>query len=93
MRGEPKDALKKGVSADKVAVSAWRETAYFDDTEREALALAEQVTRIDLSIVGDRGPSEVLTPAQSSAVAWVTIAINTFNRIAITSKYRVAPTS
>jgi hypothetical protein len=35
--------------------------------------------------------AEHLTPGQLSAVTWVAMAINTFNRIAISSSYKVAP--
>lgn len=92
MRIHTKDALEKGASPDKVAVvPGWRETVYFDDVEREALALAEQVTYLDPAMAGDRPPPKMLTAEQSSAIAWVTIAINAFNRIAVTSHYRVAP--
>lgn len=92
MRIHTQDALEMGVSPEKVSVvPGWRETTYFDDVERGALALAEEVTRLDASVDGGRPHAGFLTPAQSSAVAWVTIAINAFNRIAITSHYPVAP--
>jgi hypothetical protein len=32
-----------------------------------------------------------LTPGQLSALTWVTMSINTFNRVAISSSYMVAP--
>jgi AhpD family alkylhydroperoxidase len=42
-----KAALKGGDSIDRViAVAAWRETPYFDDAERAALALTESLTRL-----------------------------------------------
>jgi AhpD family alkylhydroperoxidase len=41
------DLRKRGVSEDRItAVSAWRETPYFTDAERAALALTESVTRL-----------------------------------------------
>lgn len=42
------DELKKAGESDKriIAVAAWRETPYFNDAERAALALTEAVTRI-----------------------------------------------
>jgi AhpD family alkylhydroperoxidase len=41
------DLRKLGESDDRIAaVGAWRETPYFDDAERAALALTESVTRL-----------------------------------------------
>jgi AhpD family alkylhydroperoxidase len=40
-------ALKSGESEERVfAVAAWRDTPYYDDAERAALALAEAMTRV-----------------------------------------------
>jgi AhpD family alkylhydroperoxidase len=93
LRMHTKDALTKGETMERIAIlPAWRETEYFDDMEREALALAERVTAISGSPAAERlEPVMVLSPAQSSAVVWVAIVINAFNRIAITSHYRIAP--
>jgi AhpD family alkylhydroperoxidase len=93
MRLHTQDALEKGVSVDKIAVlPAWRETGYFDDVERDALALAERVTQISGAPRAEElEPTTALTPAQVAAIAWVAIVINAFNRIAITSHYDVAP--
>ena len=42
-----KAARKSGESEERVfAVAAWRETPYFDDAERAALALTEALTRV-----------------------------------------------
>ena len=42
-----REARKSGESEERVwAVAAWRETRYFSDAERAALALTEAVTRI-----------------------------------------------
>ena len=41
------DLRKLGETEDRItAVAAWRETPYFDDAERSALALTESVTRL-----------------------------------------------
>ena len=75
---------------------AWRETRYFDEQERSALALAEYLTLIKDSHSNPgqyESAAQHLTPAQLSAVAWVAMSINTFNRIAISSSYKVAPTT
>lgn len=45
--GGVKSAKKNGESDERLhAVAAWRETPYFTDAERAALALAESVTRL-----------------------------------------------
>lgn len=45
--GGVKTAKKNGETDERLhAVAAWRETPYFDDAERAALALAESMTRI-----------------------------------------------
>jgi AhpD family alkylhydroperoxidase len=45
--GGVKSATKNGESDERLhAVAAWRETPYFTDAERAALALAESVTRL-----------------------------------------------
>jgi AhpD family alkylhydroperoxidase len=93
LRMHTHDALAKGETTERIAVlPAWRETEYFDDVERDALAVAERVTAIHGSPQAEQlEPVTSLSPAQVSAVAWVAIVINTFNRIAITSHYRIAP--
>ncbi|MHA2858207.1 carboxymuconolactone decarboxylase family protein [Paenibacillus sp. HGF5] len=43
-----RNALATGESAERLlAVSAWRETQYFNDSERSTLALSEAVTRLN----------------------------------------------
>ncbi len=43
-----RDLKKAGESDDRIfAVAAWRETPYFDEAERAALALTEAVTRLN----------------------------------------------
>jgi AhpD family alkylhydroperoxidase len=45
--GHAKQAREAGESAERVsAVAAWRETLYFSDPERAALALTEALTRV-----------------------------------------------
>ena len=95
LRMHTRDALAKGESVERIAVlPAWRETAYFTDGERDALALAERVTRISGSPQAEQAePLTALSDAQAAAVAWVALVINSFNRIAITSHYRIAPSA
>jgi len=91
LRAHTNDALAKGETVERISLlPAWRETFYFDQVEQDALALAERVTDIASSSAHQEVES-ALTPAQAAAVAWVAITLNTFNRIAITSRYVVAP--
>jgi AhpD family alkylhydroperoxidase len=91
LRMHTRDALAKGETADRLAVlAAWWESQYFTAQERAALALAEQVTSLTVpeSRTWDDGS---MTQEQASAIAWLATAMNTWNRIAITSHYPVGP--
>ena len=91
LRAHTTDALAKGETVERISLlPAWRETSYFNKIERDALALAERVTRIGSGATHVELES-ALTAAQTAAIAWVAITINVFNRIAITSQYNVAP--
>lgn len=89
------DAIAHGETWDRLAVlPAWWESQYFTDTERAALNLAERVTLIsDDTSVANRGvtPEDHLNDEQISAVTWLAVVMNAWNRIAITSHYPVAP--
>jgi AhpD family alkylhydroperoxidase len=85
-----RSARQKGVSDEKLfAVAAWRETPYFDDAERAALALAEYATRLADS--SDAVPDHVWNAAAehftneqlASIVLWIGIT-NFFNRVNVT---------
>jgi AhpD family alkylhydroperoxidase len=88
-----KDARHGGESEDRLyLLSAWREAPHYDPTERAALALAEAVTQVSVDQVPDDVWAEAasaLTPEQIAAVIAVTVAINGWNRIAIST--RMAP--
>jgi AhpD family alkylhydroperoxidase len=87
LRMHVRDALEKGESTDHIAVvSAWRETAYFTETEQAALEIAEGITRI--SEVGGED-SAALTTQQAAVLKWIAITMNAFNRIAIASHYKI----
>ena len=89
LRMHTRDALAKGETADRIAVlPAWRETGYFTSQQRAALAIAEEITNI--ADHGEPDTSE-LDDQQAAAVRWVAIVINSFNRIAISSRYAVEP--
>jgi AhpD family alkylhydroperoxidase len=89
------DALKDGETPDRLSVlPAWRETGYFTTQERAALALTEAITLVAQGQVPDdvyEAAAVHLTPAQISAVEWLAVVINAWNRIAISSRYHVAP--
>ncbi|MHA7190222.1 carboxymuconolactone decarboxylase family protein [Arthrobacter sp. MDT2-16] len=89
------DALAKGETPIRLSVlSAWRESEYFTEQERSALALTEYLTRIQDAHRNSglyASAAAHLTSGQMSAVAWIVMAINAYNRIAISSGYRVIP--
>jgi len=86
------DLRKRGESDDRIAaVAAWRETPYFDDAERAALALTESVTRI-----ADR-PDPVPDPiwrdaaahydeAQVAGLLLAIAGINVWNRLNVATR-------
>jgi AhpD family alkylhydroperoxidase len=91
LRMHTRDALAKSESSDRLAVlAAWWESQYFSAQERAALALAEQVTKLTVPErrTWDDGS---LTDAQVSAVSWLAVVMNAWNRVAISSHYPVAP--
>jgi AhpD family alkylhydroperoxidase len=95
VRLHTRDALASGESVDRVSVlAAWRETAYFDGKERAALELVEAMTMISYGQV----PNSVYEQAEAtlskdeiSTVEWLSVVINAWNRIAISSRYPVKP--
>lgn len=88
LRMHSQEALKKGETADRLAVlAAWWESQYFSDAEKAALKLAENVNEIN----ADDADYSPLTDEQISAVSWLVILMNSWNRIAIHSHYPVAP--
>lgn len=89
------DAIEHGETPSRLAVvPAWWESQYFSEQERAALQLAEQVTLLsDYGKVPEREATidGVLTEKQIAAVTWITIVINSWNRVAVFSHYPVAP--
>ncbi|GAA0382275.1 carboxymuconolactone decarboxylase family protein [Streptomyces blastmyceticus] len=90
--GGVKSARKAGESDERLAaVAAWRDTPYFTDAERAALALAECVTR--LSDRPDPVPDEIWAEAAehyderqlAGLTLWIGLT-NLFNRINVTTK-------
>lgn len=93
VRLHARDALASGESADRVAVlAAWKETEYFSAKERAALELVEAITLIagdQLSDAVYEHAAAILSREEVSAIEWLAIVINAWNRIAISSRYSV----
>jgi len=87
------DAVKQGETTQRLAVlSAWRDTALFTEKERAALTLAESITTLPDAHTRDREDAyarEHLSAAEYSAVSWLVITMNAFNRVSITSQHPV----
>lgn len=90
-----KDALKQGVGVQQLAVlPAWRETDLFTDKERAVLALAESITGLPHPAIREHEESFArrhLSDEEFSVAAWLSVAINAFNRVSITSHHPVQP--
>lgn len=95
VRMHTRDALSCDVSIDRISVvAAWRESQYFSPEERSALALIEAITFVADGQVPDSVYAEaaaVLSDEKIVAIEWIGVIINTWNRIAITSRYSVRP--
>ena len=93
VRLHARDALSSGEYSDRVAVlAAWKETEYFTPRERAALELVEAVTLISEGQLPDaiyEQAAATLTNEEVSAIEWLAVVINTWNRIAISSRYPV----
>ncbi|MGW1374350.1 carboxymuconolactone decarboxylase family protein [Streptomyces sp. NPDC002446] len=91
--GHYEEAKKAGETDERLAVvAAWRETPFFTDAERAALALTETVTRL-ADRTGDGVPDEVWDEAarhyderQLAAIVLMIGTLNLFNRINVTVK-------
>ena len=87
------DAVTNGESAQRLAVlPAWRDTDLFTEKERAALTLAEAITNIsdaDAREHEGRQARKHLTDAEFSAVSWLAITMNAFNRVSIVSQHPV----
>lgn len=91
LRMHTRDAIERGETTDRLAVvAAWWESQYFTPQEQAALALAEDVTNLPVPERSDRDLSS-LTDEQFSAITWLAIVMNSWNRIAVRSHYPVGP--
>ncbi|MGW4804320.1 carboxymuconolactone decarboxylase family protein [Kitasatospora sp. NPDC004272] len=83
-------ARKAGERDDRLAeLVVWRESGLFSPRERAALALAEAVTRLTDRAEGARArraAQAVLSEPEAAFVAWAATVVNTYNRIAVTSR-------
>lgn len=87
------DAVKAGETPQRLAVlPAWRDTALFTAKERAALALTESITELPDHPTREHEEAyarEHLTADEFSAVSWLAITINAFNRVSIVSHHPV----
>ncbi|WP_369030680.1 carboxymuconolactone decarboxylase family protein [Streptomyces adonidis] len=85
-----KDARAQEETEQRIyALSAWRETPFFTERERAALALTEAVTLVHDGHVPDEVYAEaaaVFDEAQVAALIWAATVINAYNRIAIATR-------
>ena len=95
VRMHARDAISSGESSDRLAVlAAWKESGYFTLEERAALELVEAITAISVGQVPDAiydNASENLSKEEISAIEWLAVVINSWNRIAISSRFPVKP--
>lgn len=86
-------ALRAGETTQRLGVlPAWRDTELFSPAERAALGLAEATTEPADAAAQESAYTAAraaLTEDQISAVIWVAITINAFNRVSILSKHPV----
>src|SRR5580693_7332023 len=85
-----KDARAAGETEQRLyALPAWRETAFYTNRERAALALTEDVTlmaRDHVPAAAYAAAAEVLTPGEIAALLALIITINAWNAIGVTTR-------
>ncbi|MEA5045904.1 MAG: carboxymuconolactone decarboxylase family protein, partial [Petrimonas sp.] len=83
------DALKYGETQRRIfAVSAWWESPLFDEKEKIALKMAEEITLIakeGLSSETYRKAKENFSDNEIAQIIMVTVTINSWNRIAVST--------
>lgn len=88
-----RSALRAGETTQRLGVlPAWRDTELFTPRERAALALAEATTRpedADAQSAAYELARSALSDDEVSAVIWVAITMNAFNRVSVMSKHPV----
>ncbi|WP_436489063.1 carboxymuconolactone decarboxylase family protein [Chitinophaga sp. ARDCPP14] len=85
-----REARQMGETEQRIyALPAWAESPYYTEKERAALALTEAVTLISTSRVPDevyKAAQAVFTQQEIATITMAIVAINSWNRIAITSR-------
>ncbi|MER7898477.1 carboxymuconolactone decarboxylase family protein [Streptomyces sp. NPDC096046] len=85
-----RDARERGETEQRIhTLAAWRETPFFTERERAALALTEAVTLVHDGRVPDAVYAEaagVFDENQIAALIWAATVINAYNRIAIATR-------
>ncbi|MEZ2440455.1 carboxymuconolactone decarboxylase family protein [Chitinophaga sp. RCC_12] len=85
-----REARQMGETEQRIyALPAWEESPYYTEKERAALALTEAVTLISTSRVPDevyKAAQAVFTQQEIATITMAIVAINSWNRIAITSR-------
>lgn len=88
-------ALAAGAHVDEIAqLATWRESGVFTERERAALELGEAFTFIHEGGIPDDVYDHVggiLSEKEYTALSWISVSINSFNRIAIAGRYPVPP--
>jgi AhpD family alkylhydroperoxidase len=88
-----KDARKMGETEQRIyALNAWRETSFFNETERAVLALAEEMTFINKGVSEQTysNVASLMDEVTLSQTIMAIITINAWNRIAITTHQQPA---
>ena len=89
------DALRAGESVRRLfGVAAWRESPFFSESERAALALTDAVTNIGVAGVPDdvwNDARKVWSEKQLADIVMAIITINAWNRLAITMRTSPPP--
>lgn len=85
-----KDARARGETEHRLyAIAAWRESPFFSDRERAALAWTEAVTLVSDGNVPDEAFASVqahFTDAEIAGLLLVILAINAWNRVAVSQR-------
>jgi AhpD family alkylhydroperoxidase len=88
-----KDARHKGETEQRIyALNAWRETPFFTERERAALAWTEAITNIQQGHASDEVYAEVraqFSEAETVKLTWAIGTINMWNRVAIAMRPEV----
>jgi AhpD family alkylhydroperoxidase len=85
-----KDARAGGEDEQRLyGLAAWRETPYFSDRERAALAFTESVTRLSETHVPDEdyaAVAERFSPDEVGALVSLIVAINAWNALSVSTR-------